>query len=83
MSDDQAYTEPWHSQNNLFKHFQGYLGIFTDIEAYSNTLRGAQLWGIGEASPILFENRKDCPYFRKKTLTESIFPLNFPFKINF
>ena len=57
MSDDLAYVEPWHSQNNLFKHFQRYLGIFRDIEAYSNTLRGAQPWGIGEASPILFENQ--------------------------
>ena len=23
MTDDKAYSEPWHSQNNLFKHFQG------------------------------------------------------------
>ena len=28
MSDDQADSEPWHSQNSLFKHFQAYLGIF-------------------------------------------------------
>ena len=53
MSDDQAYPEPWHSQNSFFKHFQGYLGIFRDIDAYSATLTGAQLKGRGDL-PCLF-----------------------------
>ena len=56
--DDHAYLELWHSQNRLFKHFQRYLGIFTDIDAYSGTLTGAQLVGRGEASPALLENSK-------------------------
>ena len=38
-SSNQAYSEPWHSQNSLFKYFQGYLGIFKDIDGYSATLR--------------------------------------------
>ena len=66
MWDDHAYLEPCHSQNSLFKHFQGYLGIFKDIDAYSGTLTGAQLGGRGETSPALFENRKKCPDFGKK-----------------
>ena len=24
VQDDQAYSEPWHSQNSLFRHYQGY-----------------------------------------------------------
>ena len=32
--DHQTYSEPWHSQNSLFKHFQGYLDIFRDFDAY-------------------------------------------------
>ena len=56
--DDHTYLELWHSQNRLFKHFQKYLGIFTDIDAYSGTLTGAQLVGRGEASPALLENSK-------------------------
>ena len=47
-----------HIQNSgivrtLFKHFQGYLGIFRDMDAYSATLTGAQLGlrrGGGELS---------------------------------
>ena len=66
MSDDQADSEPWHSQNSLFKHFQAYLGIFRGIAAYSATLTDEQLRGRGEASPALFENRKKCPHFGKK-----------------
>ena len=38
-----AYSEPWHSQNSLFKHFQGYLEIMRYIDAYSATLSGALL----------------------------------------
>ena len=44
--------EPWHSQNSLFKDFQGYLGIFRDIDAYLATLTGAQLGERGEASKL-------------------------------
>ena len=40
MKGYQAYFERWHSQNSLFKHFQGYLGIFMDINAYAATLTG-------------------------------------------
>ena len=56
MSDDQAYSEPWHSQNSLFKHFQGYLGIFRDNDVYSATLTGAQLGGREEPSLYFFQN---------------------------
>ena len=34
IDDNHAYSEPWCSQNNLFKHFQGYLGIFRNIDAF-------------------------------------------------
>ena len=54
MLDDHPLSEPWHSQNSLFKHFQGYLGIFRDIDAYSATLPAAQLGGRGYVSPALF-----------------------------
>ena len=56
ISGDQAYSEPWHSHNSLFKHFHEYLGIFRDIDAYSATLTCMQLSGRGEACPALFEN---------------------------
>ena len=60
MSDDQAYPEPWHSQNSLFKHFPWYLGISRD------TITGVQLkWG-GETSFALFRNLKKYPDFEKK-----------------
>ena len=60
MSDDQAYPEPWHSQNSLFKHFQLYLGISRD------TITGVQLkWG-GETFFALFRNLKKYPDFEKK-----------------
>ena len=53
-----------HSQNSLCKHFQGYLGVFRDGNAYSAILAGTQLGG----RPLLpfFENRNKCPYFGKK-----------------
>ena len=34
ISDKHAYSEPWHNQDSLFNHFQRYLGIFRDIDAY-------------------------------------------------
>ena len=43
----QLYCGIFKSQNNLFKHFQEYLGIFTDTDTYSATLTGIQLGGIG------------------------------------
>ena len=59
IKDDQAYSEPWHIQNSLLKHFQGYLVIFRDTGAYSATLTGAKTrGGRGEASFALFKNRK-------------------------
>ena len=40
MSDDQAYSEPWHNtQKSLFKHFEEYLLIFRDIDSYLATVR--------------------------------------------
>ena len=66
ISDDQAYSDTYHSQNSLFKHFQGYLGIFRDIESYSATLTDAQLSRRGEASHVIFENWKKCSEFGKK-----------------
>ena len=48
---------PWHSQDSLLKHFQEYLGIFRDIDAYSATLTGAQPGKGGERIHIL--KRKD------------------------
>ena len=45
MQGNELYSEPWHSQNSLFKHFQGYLrlAVFRGIDAYSATFAGAQL----------------------------------------
>ena len=50
------YSEPWQSQNSLFKHLQQYLDIFRDTDAYSAKPTDAQLGGTGEASLTLFEN---------------------------
>ena len=83
MSNDQAYSEPWHSQNISFKHFQGCLGIFRGIDAYSVTLTGAKLKGKGEAFPALFENRKRVLILERKVVIVSTFGLSFPFKIKF
>ena len=66
MSDDHAYSEPWQSQNSLFNHFQEYLGIIRDINAYSATFTGAQLRGREVTSTALLENWKNCPNFRNK-----------------
>ena len=60
---DHAYSVLQHSQDSLFKHFQGYFRIFRDTDAYSTTLTGSQLGESGEASPALFENRKKCSNF--------------------
>ena len=38
----------------LCKHFQGYLGIFRDIDAYSSTLTGMQLRGRCQVSQVKF-----------------------------
>ena len=54
MSDDQIDSEDWHSQNSLFKHFQGFLGIFRDIDAYSAKLTGVQLKGRAGGFPFPF-----------------------------
>ena len=63
MSDNRAYSESWYSQNSLF---QGYLGIFRDVDAYSTILTGMQLRGREEVSPGVFENQKKCSDFGKK-----------------
>ena len=31
--DDEAYWEPWHDQNNLFRHFQGHSAILSHVQA--------------------------------------------------
>ena len=33
--NDQGHSQPWHSQSSLFKYFQGYLGMFREIDTYS------------------------------------------------
>ena len=78
MEDDQAYSEPWHSKSRLFKHFQGYLGIFGDIDAYSATFTGAQLGGRGNSPLHFYENWKKCPGFGKKDLDSLHFWIKFP-----
>ena len=59
------YSGSWLSPNSLFKHFQGYLGIFRDIDAISATLTGVQLGG-GRPPLSFSENQKKCPDFGKK-----------------
>ena len=66
MQDDQAYSESWHSQNSLFKHFRRCLSIFSHIDAYSATLKGAQIVRRGAASWPFLEIEKKCPDFGKK-----------------
>ena len=65
---DQANSESWHSQKSLLKHFLGYL---RDIQGYwcifSHTYRRSTRRGVGEASLAVFENRKKCPDFGKKS----------------
>ena len=65
----------------LFNHFQGYLGIFRDIDAYWSTLTCVQLAGREEASPALLKIEKNVLILERKVLIMSIFGLNFPFKI--
>ena len=61
--------KPWYIQNSLFKHFQGYSGMFKDIDAYSATLTGAQL--VGEErlplSSLKIEKGERCPDLGKKS----------------
>ena len=46
----------------FFKHFQGYLGIFRDTDAYSVTLTGMQLGGGSEGDlPCLFLKSQKVP----------------------
>ena len=47
-------------QNSLFKHFQGCLGIFRDIDAYSAKLTGAELGG--KQCPDLEKKSPDCVF---------------------
>ena len=51
-----AFSESWHTRSSLFKHFQGYLCIFRDADAYSATITSAQLVRREEAFPALLEN---------------------------
>ena len=68
MQNDQVYSESWHSQNSLFQHFQGYLGIFSNIEVCLPILIGAQLGKVGEVSPTHFWRSKKVPSFWRKGL---------------
>ena len=70
-----------HSQNSSFKHFQGCIGIFRNIDAYSATLTGVQPGGKGR-SPLPFLNiEKSLLIFKRKALIVSIIGFNFPFKM--
>ena len=64
------YSELWHmswpSRNSYFKYFQGHLGIFRVIDAYSAALTVAQSGRRRRPPPPFFENRKKCPDFGKK-----------------
>ena len=52
-------------QSNM-KHFQGYIGMFKDIDAFLATLTGAQL---GETPPPNQKSKsKKCPDFLKERL---------------
>ena len=76
-----AYSEPWYIQNSLFKHFQGYLGIFMDIDTNSATLTSTQVEGRGEVSLPFFENQKSVLILERKVQIVPIFGLDFPFKM--
>ena len=76
MQDDHAYLVRWRIQSSLFKHFQGYVGIFRGIDAYSLTLKGGQLGGRGDLFPAVLKTEKT------KALIV-FFGLNFPFKIHY
>ena len=55
------------SQNSLFKHFQGYLEIFSNIGGYSATHTDTQL-GRRRRPPMPFLNiDKKCPDFGKRS----------------
>ena len=50
MLDDQTNSEPWYSQNSLFKHFQDiqrYSGISMHIQPQSQDSNKG-MWGKGE-----------------------------------
>ena len=79
MSDVHAYSEPWHSQNSLFRHFQKYLDIYRDIDAYSATLTDAQLqWRGGYWCIFSHTHRRStpgerrgihCPFWKSKKVS--------------
>ena len=44
---DEAYWEPWYSQNNLLRHFQAYSGTFSNIHPCPGISRKIKAyWGI-------------------------------------
>ena len=83
MKEDQAYSEPSHSQNSLFKRFQRYLDIFRDIDTYSATLTGTQLKRKGRPPLPFLKIEKNCLILERQALIVTIFGLNFTFKIWF
>ena len=77
MLYDHAYSESWHSQNSLFKHFQGYLGIFRDIDAYSVTLTGMQQGEDGRPPLPILKIENSALILKRKALILSNFELYF------
>ena len=67
----------------MFKYFQGYLGIFRDIDTYSATFTGVQLERRGKPPLLFLKIEESALIFEKKALIVFIFGLNFPFKMQF
>ena len=65
----------------MSKYFQGYLGIFKDVDSHATTLTGAQLGGEGKPPLPFLKIEKGVLIFERKALIVSIFELNFSFKM--
>ena len=63
--EPQVYSEP--CQNSLLMHFQGYLGILKDVDAYWSAFTSAQQRGEGLFYSFL--KIKKCSDFGKKIHT--------------
>ena len=55
-----------------------YLGIFRDIDAYLDTLTGAQLGGEGRTPMSFLKIENSAQILEKKALIVSFFQLQFP-----
>ena len=68
MYDDHAYSELRYSQRSLFKHFQGYLGMFRGILMRIQP-RSQPCNQRGDGRPtLLFSKSKKSPDFGNKVL---------------